>query len=139
MKSWTKASGKFNQFKLIHLDPKGLTARTIRVDNSDEVEALTDETRFDKLSETLQLAQSKNIPIFILTNNPMGSNQKNLFVEVFAELGVDVPIKHILRGGSNGPKGKGITIIQNIIIVFIIQIIKIQFMNIASILLNSYH
>ncbi len=75
----------------------------------------TDETRFDKLSETLQLAQSKNIPIFILTNNPMGSNQKNLFIEVFAELGVNLPIKHILRGGSKGPKGKGITIIQNII------------------------
>ena len=75
----------------------------------------TDETRFDKLSETLQLAQSKNIPIFILTNNPMGSNQKNLFIEVFAELGVTLSIKHILRGGSNGPKEKGITIIQNII------------------------
>ena len=75
----------------------------------------TDETRFDKLSETLQLAQSKNIPIFILTNNPMGSNQKNLFIEVFAELGVNLSIKHILRGGSNGPKEKGITIIQNII------------------------
>ena len=46
-KSWTKASGSFNQFKLIHLDSKGLIARTIRVDNHKEVEALTDANRFD--------------------------------------------------------------------------------------------
>lgn len=46
-KSWTKASASFNQFKLIHLDSKGLIARTVRVDNSNEVGTLTDATRFD--------------------------------------------------------------------------------------------
>ncbi|WP_127717004.1 metallophosphoesterase family protein [Halobacteriovorax sp. HLS] len=46
-KSWTVASGSFNQFKLIHLDSHQLIARTIKVDNANQVAALTDENRFD--------------------------------------------------------------------------------------------
>ena len=63
----------------------------------------TNENRFNKLSETLKLAESKKIPIFILTNNVMGTDQKKLFVDIFKELGVYLPITHILRGGSRGP------------------------------------
>lgn len=46
-KSWTMASGSFNQFKWIFIDKGGIDLRTIKVDNANEVESLTDSNRFD--------------------------------------------------------------------------------------------
>jgi hypothetical protein len=46
-KSWTQASGSFNQFKLIHLDSKKMIVRTVKVDNQIDVEDLSLENRFD--------------------------------------------------------------------------------------------
>ncbi|MEM6380831.1 MAG: metallophosphoesterase, partial [Bacteroidota bacterium] len=40
-KSWTRASGSFNQFKWIFVDLDGIEIRTIKVDNAEQVEALT--------------------------------------------------------------------------------------------------
>lgn len=46
-KSWTQASGSFNQFKLIHLDNKQMTIRTVKVDSQSSVSELKLENRFD--------------------------------------------------------------------------------------------
>jgi len=53
-KSWTKASGSFNQVKWIKLDNRGLSLSTIKVNESDDAESLTDDNRFD-LPEGLTL------------------------------------------------------------------------------------
>jgi len=71
--------------------------------------------RFKRMSLILKLAQSKNIPIFILTNNAMPINQKQIFIDVFNILGVVVPAENIFKGGSSGPKRKGKTIMEDII------------------------
>jgi len=45
-KSWTKASGKFNQFKWIWIDKSKIEVRTVKVDNADDVGQVTDTERF---------------------------------------------------------------------------------------------
>lgn len=46
-KAWTRDSGSFNQFKLIHVSAQKIELRTIKVDNADEVGENTLENRFD--------------------------------------------------------------------------------------------
>lgn len=45
-KNWTRASGKFNQFKWIFVDRSQLEVRTIRTDNADAVEQVSDANVF---------------------------------------------------------------------------------------------
>lgn len=45
-KNWTRNSGSFNQFKWIFVDQNGIELRTVKVDNADQVETVTAETRF---------------------------------------------------------------------------------------------
>ena len=46
-KSWTRSSGSFNQFKLIHISKDTMDIRTIILDNALEVESLTDNSFID--------------------------------------------------------------------------------------------
>ncbi len=46
-KSWTRNSGRFNQFKWLFIDQSKIEARTVRYDNVDFVSALDDATRFN--------------------------------------------------------------------------------------------
>lgn len=46
-KSWTKASGSFNQFKLVFVDMNGVEVRTIKTDNADEVSEGNPDNRFE--------------------------------------------------------------------------------------------
>ena len=45
-KSWTRASGSFNQFKWIFIDGEKIEARTIRVDNANDVGDVSPDDRF---------------------------------------------------------------------------------------------
>lgn len=45
-KSWTRASGSFNQFKLIYIDHDGVELRTIKVDNAEEVGSAESDEHF---------------------------------------------------------------------------------------------
>lgn len=45
-KSWTRASGMFNQFKWIFIDQGSIEIRTIKVDNASSVGSVTDASRF---------------------------------------------------------------------------------------------
>jgi len=45
-KSWTRDSGRFNHFSWIFMDQKQIEIRTVKVDNMDNVESLSDTTRF---------------------------------------------------------------------------------------------
>ena len=53
-KSWTKASGSFNQFKLVFVSMDGIEIRTIKTDNADEVADGDPDNRF-KLPAGLDL------------------------------------------------------------------------------------
>ncbi len=45
-KPWTRDSGKFNHFNWILVDQEKMEIRTVKVANADEVESLTEDTRF---------------------------------------------------------------------------------------------
>jgi acid phosphatase type 7 len=45
-KSWTKASGSFNQFNWVFVSMNGVEVRTIKVDNADEVASIDPNNRF---------------------------------------------------------------------------------------------
>jgi hypothetical protein len=45
-KSWTKASGSFNQFNWVFVSRNGVEVRTIKVDNADEVASVDPNNRF---------------------------------------------------------------------------------------------
>jgi hypothetical protein len=47
-KSWTLDAGSFWQFKWIQVTPKKLTSVVVKFENVDEVQALTDKTRFKR-------------------------------------------------------------------------------------------
>ncbi len=46
-KSWTRASGSFNQFKLVTVDPLGMQIRTIMYDNVDLINQVSDSAPFE--------------------------------------------------------------------------------------------
>lgn len=46
-KAWTRASGKFNQFKWIWINQDSIEIRTVRYDNVNSVPSLTDATKFN--------------------------------------------------------------------------------------------
>ncbi len=46
-KNWTRASGSFNQFKWMFVDPNGIEIRTVKTDRANLVTALCDSDRFE--------------------------------------------------------------------------------------------
>ena len=76
----------------------------------------TDPNRIDNLMMTLQFAEYKKIPIFIITNNALPkNNQQEYFTDLFKFLGVTVEKDFILGGGTEYPKTKYQVILDKVI------------------------
>ena len=76
----------------------------------------TDPNRIDNLMMTLQFAEYKKIPIFIITNNSLPkNNQQEYFTDLFQFLGVTVEKDFILGGGTEYPKTKYQVILDKVI------------------------
>lgn len=76
----------------------------------------TDPNRIDNLMMTLQFAEYKKIPIFIITNNALPkNNQQEYFTDLFKFLGVTVEKDFILGGGTAYPKTKYQVILDKVI------------------------
>lgn len=76
----------------------------------------TDPNRIDNLMMTLQFAEYKKIPIFIITNNDLPkNNQQEYFTDLFQFLGVTVEKDFILGGGTAYPKTKYQVILDKVI------------------------
>ena len=76
----------------------------------------TDPNRIDNLMMTLQFAEYKKIPIFIITNNDLPkNNQQEYFTDLFKFLGVTVEKDFILGGGTEYPKTKYQVILDKVI------------------------
>ena len=76
----------------------------------------TDSQRIDNLMMTLQLAEHKKIPIFIITNNALPkNNQQGVLTDLFKFLGVTVEKDFILGGGTAYPKTKYQVILDKVI------------------------
>ena len=58
-KEWTRDSGSFNQFKWVFVSKDAITARTIKTDNADTVEELTNENQFE-IPENLDIWSPPN-------------------------------------------------------------------------------
>ena len=68
---------------------------------------VTDENRINNLRITLNLAENKGIPIFIITNNDIPrSNQNGVLTDLFEFLGATVGEDKILGGGTSYTKTK---------------------------------
>lgn len=68
---------------------------------------VTDENRINNLRITLNLAENKGIPIFIITNNDIPRNNQNgVLTDLFEFLGATVGEDKILGGGPNYTKTK---------------------------------
>ena len=74
----------------------------------------SDPQRIEKLSHVLRYAQSKKVPIFILTNNTMPMNNPNIIVDILREIGVYITQQQVIGGGSAYSFTKGETIIHYI-------------------------
>lgn len=75
-----------------------------------------DSQRIDNLMTTLQLAENKKIPIFIITNNALPrNNQQEFLTDLFNFLGVTVEKDFILGGGTAYPKTKYQVILDKVI------------------------
>ena len=70
--------------------------------------------RIQQLSNVLRYAQSKKVPIFILTNNTMPMNNPNIIVDILREIGVYISREQVIGAGSAYPHTKGATIIHYI-------------------------
>ena len=76
----------------------------------------TDPNRIDNLMMTLQFAEYKKIPIFIITNNALPkNNQQEYFTDLFKFLGVTVEKDFILGGGTAYSKTKYQVILDKVI------------------------
>ena len=75
-----------------------------------------DSQRIDNLMTTLQLAEHKKIPIFIITNNALPrNNQQEFLTDLFNFLGVTVEKDFILGGGTTYSKTKYQVILDKVI------------------------
>lgn len=81
-KSWTRASGSFNQFKWIFIDLNGIEVRTIKVDNAEQVESVNKNDIFSVPNgldiwtpRTGNVLRIENKPI--LANNGISSSSTN--------------------------------------------------------------
>lgn len=59
IKEWTRDSGSFNQFKWIFIDKNNIEVRTIKVDNAEEVSALSNDKPFE-IPENLDIWNPEN-------------------------------------------------------------------------------
>jgi len=76
----------------------------------------TDPNRIDNLMMTLQFAEYKKIPIFIITNNALPkNNQQEYFTDLFKFLGVTVEKDFIFGGGTAYPDTKYQVILDKVI------------------------
>jgi hypothetical protein len=64
-KSWTRASGKFNQFKLMYLDNQGIELRTIKVDNAEDVGTAGNDEHF-LMPENLDVWQPSSGEVIVI-------------------------------------------------------------------------
>ena len=75
-----------------------------------------DPERVSKLKKVLKDAESRNIPIFILTNNDIPQTRPKLMADILsAALDVNIPLSHIISAGPSHNKSKGQSIIQDIL------------------------
>lgn len=73
--------------------------------------------RIEKMKTVLTMAQEKEIPIIILTNNPMPSRDKGLLIRDIMRLGLGLRTTHsdrfyVEKAGTNGPVSKPMYIMQ---------------------------
>lgn len=61
--------------------------------------------RIEELSETLIFAQQKGVPIFIVTNNNIPRKNKQIFIDIFDEIGIKINRDCIFGGGSKYGEG----------------------------------
>lgn len=67
-KSWTMASGRFNQIKWLFVDKDKIEMRTIKTDNADEVGLLTDQNRFEMPTNIDLWDMDMGQTVYTLTN-----------------------------------------------------------------------
>jgi hypothetical protein len=67
-KSWTRASGSFNQFKWIHVDRAGIEVRTVRIEGAAGIAELNEHNRF-RQPHGLKLWQPSTGEVVTLVNN----------------------------------------------------------------------
>ncbi|MFK8006960.1 MAG: fibronectin type III domain-containing protein [Saprospiraceae bacterium] len=79
-KSWTRASGSFNQFKWIFIDLEGIEVRTIKVDNAEQVASVDANDIFSEpvgldvwKPRTGSVLRIGNKPVFVNNENPPSS------------------------------------------------------------------
>ena len=84
-KTWTRASGSFNQFKWMFVSPEGIEVRTVKTDQVDQVVALCDEDRFTipKGIDLWKPSTGEVIHINDTTNNVLAVNTKKMKIEDF--------------------------------------------------------
>ena len=81
--------------------------------------------RIEELSETLIFAQKKGVPIFIVTNNDIPRKNKQIFIDIFDEIGIKINKDCIFGGGSKYKISKE-QVIRSIIYDIIDKQAKIQ-------------
>ena len=102
-----------NALKGYNLSPKNWTSDDLATFILHDA---TDPNRIDNLMMTLQFAEYKKIPIFIITNNALPkNNQQGFLTDLFKFLGVTVEKGFILGGGTSYPKTKYQVILDKVI------------------------
>jgi len=86
-KNWTRASGRFNQFKLIYVDKKKIELRTIAVDNAREVGVVEENDRFT-LPSNLKVWNPENGSGDVITLDKTSMQVKFLAPQVGEEIRV---------------------------------------------------
>lgn len=90
-KDWTRASGKFNQFKWIFVDQEKIEIRTIKVDNADQVGQVNDNNIFAAPSNLdIWSPSSGSVVTIQKNNNGGGSGSGNTFEKRIASSMDDV-------------------------------------------------
>ena len=88
-KSWTRASGSFNQFKWMFVSPDGIEVRTVKTDQVERVVALCDEDRFT-MPKGIDLwnppSTGEVIYISDTTSNVLAVKTKKMKIEEFKVL-----------------------------------------------------